>query len=230
MSLSVTFCGAPIESRSRFSGAAVRRCYREAGHSGGHQEYPYLQHLSEVAPKVKAKIVRDATMTTGASWKSTDAGPNRILRWVMLLSDEQLLELGVDMGSLRELVVAKLREKSAPYEDCMAVAQKLTWLAYCMPGAPEPPETVREYLEALFGQIPPGSTTCLICRLPIEFQQFGGARRGRAEIESAHRNPRSHTADNVGFAHRSCNIAQGDKTVDEFYVWIEEILSRAGRG
>ena len=26
--------------------------------------------------------------------------------------------------------------------------------------------------------------------------------------------------------HRECNIAQGTKTLDEFYQWIEEILAR----
>lgn len=208
----------------------MRRCFREAGHPGSHQEYPYVQQLAQVAPKVKAKIVRDATMTTGAAWKSEDAGPNRILRWVMLLSDEQLLELGLDMGALRELVVAKLREKAASYEDCMAVARKLTWLTYGMGGAPKPPDDIRDYLESMFGEIVPGSTTCLVCRLPIDFAQFEAARRGRAKIESAHSNPRSHTADNVGFAHRPCNIAQGDKTLDDFYAWIEAILERAGRG
>ncbi len=227
--MSIEFCHAPVVSRSRFSAAAVRRCYLPVGHAGPHQEYPYLHHLGSVAPKVKAKIVRDATMTTGASWKSADAGPNRILRWVMLLSDEQLLELGLDMDALREVVVAKLREKAAPYEDCMAVAQKLTWSAYGMPEAPEPPRDVREYLEALFGPIETDATTCLVCRLPIGFSQFAEARRGRAKIESAHSNPRAHTSDNVGFAHRACNIAQGDKTLDEFYVWIESILERAGR-
>ena len=34
---------------------------------------------------------------------------------------------------------------------------------------------------------------------------------------------------NVGFAHRDCNIAQGDKSLAEFYDWIKGILSRAGR-
>jgi hypothetical protein len=52
---------------------------------------------------------------------------------------------------------------------------------------------------------------------------------GAAVIETCHKNPRVHNADNVGFAHRECNIAQGAKTLDEFYAWIEGILDRARR-
>lgn len=50
--------------------------------------------------------------------------------------------------------------------------------------------------------------------------------RGRAEIETGHRNPRLHNAENIGFAHRECNIAQGSKTLPEFYAWIRTILER----
>jgi len=40
------------------------------------------------------------------------------------------------------------------------------------------------------------------------------------------RDAREHNAENVGFAHRECNIAQGAKTLPEFYRWIAEILER----
>ena len=58
-------------------------------------------------------------MTTGAAWKSEEAEPNRILRWVMLLSDADLLQFGINMDGLKPQVVSKLREKSATYENCM---------------------------------------------------------------------------------------------------------------
>jgi hypothetical protein len=116
---------------------------------------------------VADKIRRDATMTTGAAWKSHDAGPNRILRWVMLLSDEELARYDLFISELRPGVVAKLREEEA--------------------------------------------------------------KRGKALIETCHKNPRIHNADNVSLAHRECNIAQGSKTLDEFYAWIEGILERAGK-
>lgn len=165
-------------------------------------------------------------MTTGAAWKSEDAGPNRILRWVMLLPDNELLGFGIDMAKLKPQVVAKLREKAAPYAACLDVAKKLTWLAYQMADAPQPPEEIRQYLEEQFGPLQPESTTCMVCLEPISFHLFALAARGKAAIETGHSNPRAHNADNVGFAHRECNIAQGNKTLPEFYEWIKKIIQR----
>jgi len=221
-------CGKPLSSRSRFSKPGLHRCYKVRGHSGKCSEFPYLEHLTRVAPRVARKIVRDSVMTTGAAWKSKDGGPNRIRRWVMLLSDEELLKLGIDMTRFSAVIVAKLREKAAQYTDCMQCAQKLTWLAYGMQNAPGPPDEIREYLEGLFGGIQEGSTTCLICLAPLDFHLFDKARRGKAEIETSHRNPRVHTPENIAFAHRDCNIAQGNKTLDEFYEWTARILRKAG--
>lgn len=177
-------------------------------------------------PRVAQKIIRDSTMTTGAAWKSEDAGPNRILRWVMLLTDDELLKFGINMSSLKPQVVAKLREKAAVYETCIEVAKKLTWLAYQMPNAPIPSQDLTDYLERDFGAMKKDSTTCMVCRAPLSFSLFAGAMRGRAAIETSHSNPRLHNPDNVGFAHRECNIAQGGLTLEQFYGWIEEILSR----
>jgi hypothetical protein len=198
------------------------------GHAGKCNEYPYLVHLRSVAPKVAKKIERDAIMTTGASWKSKDAGPNRIRRWAMMMSDKELLKIGINMKKLKPIIVSKLREKAAKYEDCMAVAQKLTALTYGMTNAPNAPKEIRAYLEAIFGPISANTTTCLVCRNPLDFRLFAEARRGKAEIETSHSNPRLHTPDNVGFAHRACNIAQGNKTLEEFYAWISGILERVG--
>jgi len=225
------FCGKALKARAnaKYDVADLHRCYREQGHAGPCHECPYLDHLKSVAPRVAAKIVRDATKTTGASWKSEDAGPNRISRWTMLLTDEELARLGINMAALKPWVVAKLREKKATYTDCMSAAQYLAWRVYGMINAPEPDAYTQQYLEALFGPIVKGSTGCLICKAPLDFTLFHEARRGKAEIETAHAQPRAHTAGNVGFAHRHCNIAQGDKSLDEFYDWIKGILQRAGR-
>lgn len=220
------YCGKIVPSRSKYSAADLHRCFGRARHSGACDEFPYLRHLGQVAPAVAMKIIRDSTMTTGAPWKSEDAGPNRIRRWAMLLSDEELLLLGVHMAKLKAHVRAKLREKAATYDACMAVAQKLTALVYGMENAPTPPPDTRTYLEELFGDIDTGTTNCLICLAPLDFALFAAARRGKAEIETAHSNARLHTPDNVGFAHRACNIAQGDKTLEEFYTWIGGILRR----
>jgi hypothetical protein len=225
-------CGKTIASRSRYAQLVPPTCYLPRGHTGKCDQYPYLKHLADIAPHLAKKIRRDATMTTGAAWASSDAGPNRILRWVILQGDEQLREFGINIESLSPIIQAKLRDKAASYEDCMGVARRLTWSAYGVPGAPRPPDHVRTPLEAEFGPIVSGSTVCLICRSPFDFDDYAKAKRGKAVIETAHAAPRRHDTANVGFAHRACNIAQGDKTLDEFYEWIRKILRNveAGRG
>jgi hypothetical protein len=220
-------CGKIIATRSKYSGPVQRICFKSKGHAGKCEEFPYLRHLVLVAPKVADKIIRDSVMTTGAAWKSEDAGPNRILRWVMLRPDNELAALGINMANLKPQVVAKLREKAADYNSCMSVAQKLTGLAYGMLNAPDPPGEIEQDLADLGVPIARGTTGCLVCRDLLDFGLFAAARRGKAEIETSHSNPRIHTRENVGFAHRACNIAQGNKTVEEFYDWIGGILHRA---
>jgi hypothetical protein len=166
-------------------------------------------------------------MTTGAAWKSEDAGPNRILRWVMQLSDADLIKYGINMSRLKPQVVAKLREKAADYDSCIRVALGLTKLAYEMPDAPEAPHEIKAYLEPHFGEIRRGVTACSICLLPLSFNLFKEAKRGKAAVETCHHNPRLHSPENVGFAHRECNIAQGPKSREEFYDWICGIVERA---
>ena len=147
----------------------------------------------------------------------------------MLLDDTALLSLGINMSALKPWVVAKLRQKAATYDDCMSTARYLAWSVYGMDGAPAIDAATKQYLEANFGAIVSGATGCLVCKAPLKFELFHSARRGKAEIETAHANPREHTPGNVGFAHRHCNIAQGDKDLDGFYDWITGILQRAGR-
>jgi hypothetical protein len=95
-----------------------------------------------------------------------------------------------------------------------------------MPGAPDCPKEIIGYL----GKAPEkGAYVCPICLLPIEFSDFEKARQSKAVIETAHLDPTAeyiHTPDNVCFAHRTCNIAQGDRSALEFIEWIEGILNR----
>lgn len=219
-------CNKPITSRSKFKDVIIQRCHLLKSHDGKCDEYPFLRHFQFIESSVANKIKRDATMTTGAAWKSYDAGPNRILRPVMMLPDDELMRYSLDMTNLKPGVIAKLREKAADYDSCIEVAIKLTWLAYQMDNSPAPPSNIKEYLELFHGEIKESSTICEICKLPMDFSDFSLAVRGKAEIETCHKNPRLHNAENVGFAHRECNIAQGAKTLDEFYEWIEGILSR----
>lgn len=223
----MVFCNKTLPTRSQYADVADHCCHRPQGHTGKCDEFPFLRHLQVSNKQVAEKIKRDATMTTGAAWKSEDAGPNRILRWVMLLNDEELCDYGINMADLKPGVVAKLREKAADYNSCIMVAAKLTWLVYQMEDAPNPPNEIKEYLEDLFGEIVPNSTCCVICRLPLSYKLFSMAARGKAAIETCHKNPRMHNPNNVGFGHRECNIAQGAKTLDEFYEWIQDILERA---
>lgn len=216
----IRLCNEVISSRSAYRSIQPRLCQLPKGHLGKHSEFHYLDHLRTAQKSVAEKIKRDSTMTTGAAWKSEEAGPNRILRWVMLLPDEELARYNIRMEKLKPQVVAKLREKAATYDDCMSVAKKLTWLVYQMNGVPKPPEEIKNYLEGHFGDIKSGSATCIICREKLDFSLFSKAQRGKAEIETGHISPREHNSANVGFAHRECNIAQGNKTVSEFYKWI----------
>ena len=220
------FCKKTIKTKSRFSDVVQPKCHCTRGHLGKCKEFPFLDHLKQIDKRVADKIKRDATMTTGAAWKSEDAGPNRILRWVMQLSDKKLLKYGIDMSKLKLGVIAKLREKAADYDSCILVAAKLTWLVYQMKNAPTPPENIKKYLEELFGKMKKDSTVCIICRLPLDYKLFSIAERGKAAIETCHKSPRLHNSDNVGFGHREYNIAQGAKTLDEFYQWITDIMSR----
>lgn len=214
--------------RSRFDPEDLHRCQLPEGHQGACSEYHYLASMAGTAPRVRNKIIRDATKTTGASWNSEDAGPNRISRWTMLMTNEQLVELGIPMNTLSPIIQRKLREKAATYDDCMGAARKLAWQAYGMLNAPVPDAATKSYLESFYGPIIPGTTSCLICKDRLDFGHFENARRGRADIETAHATPREHNATNVGFAHRACNIAQGNMTLPEFYDWMRGILDRNG--
>lgn len=224
-------CGKHVAGRTRFEKYIKRRCLCEKDHAGSCSEFPFITHLESVAPRVAAKIKRDATKTTGAAWNSVDAGPNRIDRWAMLLSDAVLKdEFEIDLAAMKPSVQAKLREKAATYEDCMDVAAKLTWAAYQMKNAPDVPANVSTYLAARFGKMESSTTRCIVCRDFLDFGGFEGAKRGRALIETAHSNPRLHNADNVGFAHRECNIAQGGLSLSQFYDWIRSIIARVDAG
>lgn len=222
----MNYCNKEISSTSKYEDLQNKKCHLPIGHNGKCIEFPFLVHLNKEYKRISDKIKRDSTMTTGAAWKSEDAGPNRILRWVMLESDENLKNYGINMENLKDGVIAKLREKAADYDSCIQVAIKLTWLVYQMDGAPICPNDIKTYLESHFGPMNK-STTCAICLDKIAFDLFHSAQRGRANLETCHLNPRMHDSENVGFGHRECNIAQGNKSLEEFYKWIEEILERS---
>lgn len=220
------FCRKELNNISKYKSVSSKFCHLPKNHDGKCMEFPFLDHLFKVSPRVANKIKRDSTMTTGAAWKSKDAGPNRIPRWIMLLNDRQLKTFGIDMNELKTGVISKLKDKAATYEECINVSIKLTHLTYQMIDAPKCRKDIKEYIESFYGKLKPHSTDCIICKKQISFDLFDAAKRGKAEIETAHKDPRSHNPDNIGFAHRECNIAQGNKTLEEFYKWITEIVKR----
>lgn len=93
-------CLRVLPSRSTFKEIQPRLCQKLEGHLDAHHEFPYLDGFYHLYPSVAKKIIRDATMTTGAAWKSPEAGPNRALRWIMLLPDEELRHFGIHMNKL----------------------------------------------------------------------------------------------------------------------------------
>lgn len=215
------FCGKPISSKSKFAKFTNHKCWNLKDHLGKCNEWHFLKNLKTQHSKIAEKIKRDSIHTTGASWSGKNAGPNRILRWVVQLSDEQLDELGFRFTSLSPSLQKKLRDKSADYDTCMCVARKLTHIFYGTQGVYCPPD-IQNSLELEFGSILPNQ--CVICGKAIQLDEFHDAIRGRAAIETSHLNPRFHSAENVGFAHRKCNIAQGEMTKCEFLNWISLIL------
>lgn len=222
-----SLCRKVLSTRSKYASLYQPKCHCLKDHAGRCSQFPFLSELANGHSRVAEKIKRDSTMTTGAAWKSTGAGPNRIPRWVMLEEDRTLKRFGLNMRMLKPGVVAKLREKAASYDDCIRVAIALTAKAYNMKSAPGASKDVEAYLNATGFSLEAETTCCEICRLQLDFGLFENARRGKAEIETCHKDPRLHAPENVGFAHRECNIAQGPKTLDNFYDWIRGILVRA---
>ncbi len=106
----------------------------------------------------------------------------------MLLTDSELLALGIKMTALKPWVVDKLRQKAATYEDCMSSARYLAWSAYAMEGAPDANPEAKEYLEAHFGPIKKGATGCLVCRAPLQFDLFikpeGGKQKSKQLMQT----------------------------------------------
>lgn len=193
-------------------------CLREAGHKGRCTDMPFLVHLTASPNKlhraVAEKIGRDALNTRGAAWPANQKGVqkrrNRQPRWTLKPGDQLF------------------PKHAADYQTCLLVAQILALHVHEMQEAPPyPPDAVK------FLPRPPkhGTYLCPVCRVPINFKDFGRAAQSKAVLETAHLDPtmeRIHTPGNVRLAHRVCNIAQGDRSIEDFTSWIRGILERAG--
>lgn len=200
------------EKFGRGMGGIMRKCRLEKGHLNRHTDMPFLIDLKKNHQKVAEKIERDSLNTRGAPWGVNKDGEqcrrNRQPHWTLKEGDQLY------------------PKHYADYETCIKVAERLTYYVYCMEEAPDCPENIAKYFE----RRPVKNTyRCPICLLPIKFEDFELARQSKAVIETAHLDPQEifiHTPENVCFAHRTCNIAQGEKNVKDFMKWIDGILER----
>ena len=99
-----------------------------------------------------------------------------------------------------------------------------------MMGAPVCPPEIERLLDKKPTQ---NNAKCPICNRPLNINDFGKAKWGKALIEMCHVLPLSehkvmHNYENMSWAHRECNIAQGEKSIPEFLVWISDILKAHG--
>ncbi len=176
---------------------------------------PFLRHLKLKHPKIAEKIERDSLNTRGAPWPKNRAGVqkrrNRQPHWTLKEGDQLY------------------PRHYADYEICLEVARALTIHVYEMEGAPPCPPDIAKSL----GRVPvAGTYTCPVCCIPLALRNFELAKQSRAEIETSHIDPKAdyiHTPGNVAFAHRQCNIAQGERSVPAFLDWIRGILERHGK-
>lgn len=122
----------------------------------------------------------------------------------------------------------KITDKGASRDECLRVAIQLTREAYAMENAPEMPQELVDYF-ALISFRRTHEGRCLICHAPIDYNQFAEARVGTSTIQTVHSDPRVHTPGNASFGHKQCNVAQGDRTLEEYYDWMEEVLRSVGR-
>ena len=194
-------------------GGQKRTCHLELQHEQSrHTDMPFLLDLKKHHKKVGDKIERDSLNTRGAPWPKNLSGVqkrrNRQPHWTLKEGDQLY------------------PQHYADYETCLEVAKRMTYYVYCMHGAPTCPDEIVKYLE----QKPEEDTyLCPICLLPVDFRDFEKAKQSKALIETAHLDPQAeyiHTPDNVCFAHRTCNIAQGDRSIPDFLNWMDGILKR----
>ena len=195
-------------------GDVRRACRRPEGHAGRCSDMPFLMHLEQVKPKVADKIVRDSFNTRGASWgkalDGTQKRRNRQPRWTVKPGD----------------VFYPAHHQT--YLNCLIVAAELALQAYEMVGAPACPTEIAQLLP----KIPVvNSGLCPICKLPMEFSEFDLAVQSKAAIDTDHLNPsleRRHASGNVAFVHHECNTTKGDRSLEEFEVWMVAVLKRHG--
>lgn len=207
----------------RLDSQAKFRCKKEKGHTGRCQPTPFLNHFKEYNNaeygKVAQKIEQDAYHTRG---NKTRPFKNRSFRW------DTPVENPKEHKDEENLGIPK--KEYASQEECFQVAQKLTKLAYEMAGAPKCPPEIEKRLDK---KPIPNNARCPICKGFLDINDFKKAEWGKALIEMCHIYPLGedkimHNYENIGWAHRHCNIAQQERSIPEFLKWISKILEAHG--
>ncbi len=196
-------------------------CKLEKDHHGICDSYPFLKHLILIQKKLSDKIKQDAYHTRG---NKTKPFKNRSVRWDRPISQEEAKNLKNE----NDLGIPKKEHSSQ--EECFKVARKITRLIYEMDDAPVCPPEIQKYLD----QEPDKKDNpciCPLCLEKIKISDFKENVWGMAKIELWHITPLSdntpnHDADNLGWGHRTCNIAQQERTTDETIDWMESLVKK----
>lgn len=213
------YCNKTIrpDSQARF------KCKKEKRHSDKCESTPFLNHLKTFSNgkfrKVAEKIEQDAYHTRG---NKTRPFKNRSFRWDTPVENPEQHKNEKNLGIPKKEYAAQ--------EECFKVAQKLTRLIYEMAGAPKCPPEITKLLDK---KPICNSAKCPICNGSLDINDFRKAKWGKALIEMCHVQPLSehkvmHNYKNMSWAHRECNIAQGEKSIPTFLKWISGILKSHG--
>lgn len=197
------------------------QCKLEKGHEGRCNPHPFLDHLKESHRRIADKIIQDAYHTRG---NKTKPYKNRSFRWDRPISPAEAQKL----KNRKNLGIPK--KEYSPQEDCFKVARKLTRFIYEMEGSPDCPVEIKKYLD----KVPDKKGNPCVCPLCLEemnISDFDAATWGKAVIELWHIKPLSaekvlHTEDNLGWGHRTCNIAQQERTTEDAIKWMESIVEK----
>lgn len=215
--MSINYCDKVIRenSQSKFC------CKLEKNHRGKCNPFPFLNHLKKTYRKIAEKIIQDAYHTRG---NKTKPYKNRSYRWDTPISQEEASRLKNQENK------GIPKKEFSSQEECFKVAKKLTRLIYEMDGAPDCPIEIIKYLDKA-----PDKTNnpckCPLCLEKLNIDDFNENVWGKAKVELWHVEPLKdsevqHKAENMEWGHRTCNIAQQERTTAQTVNWMEKIVKK----
>jgi len=197
------------------------KCRLERGHGGKCNPYPFLEELKKTHRKIANKIIQDAYHSRG---NKTKPFKNRSFRWDRPISQGEASKL----KSKKNLGIPKKEYSSE--EECFKVARKLTRLIYEMQNSPDCPKKIKKYLDKKPDK-KKNPCGCPLCLEKLDILDFDKNVWGKAEIELWHIDPLkdseiNHNEDNLGWGHRTCNIAQQERNTDDTIKWMDKIVKK----